>query len=146
MIDLVNDVRALWWEPADYDLFREGATILARAEAPDPSEEEEAHHTLCAGTTTPMDSRDSNEDGCCSTENGSRSVDDEDNKGWWCDLGHSRRGIEKFTHKTLACQRIAATISFLPNQLHRRRYGVGSRNQPGGSFYVNINYTLLSSL
>ena len=43
-------------------------------------------------------------------ENGSRSVDNEDEKGWWCEFCHSRRGIEHITHSTLGRQRLAATV------------------------------------
>eukprot|EP00588_Corethron_pennatum_P034734 CAMPEP_0194347466 /NCGR_PEP_ID=MMETSP0171-20130528/106006_1 /TAXON_ID=218684 /ORGANISM="Corethron pennatum, Strain L29A3" /LENGTH=401 /DNA_ID=CAMNT_0039114723 /DNA_START=13 /DNA_END=1217 /DNA_ORIENTATION=+ len=110
---VTTGVRALWWEPEDYALFRDACTILARTEAPDRSSDAEAHTALLAGTTT---ARDNSEDGCCATaasvswedEHDSRSVDDGDDKGWWCAFGHSRRGIDPLPQSALGRQRLAA--------------------------------------
>mmetsp|Transcript_46457 Transcript_46457/g.90731 ORF Transcript_46457/g.90731 Transcript_46457/m.90731 type:complete len:325 (+) Transcript_46457:97-1071(+) len=111
---VTTGVRALWWEPEDYALFRDACTILARTEAPDRSSDAEAHTVLLAGTTT---ARDSGEDGCCATaasvswedEHDSRSVDDGDDKGWWCEFGHSRRGLEEITQIKAGRKRMVAT-------------------------------------
>mmetsp|Transcript_46459 Transcript_46459/g.90736 ORF Transcript_46459/g.90736 Transcript_46459/m.90736 type:complete len:342 (-) Transcript_46459:451-1476(-) len=116
--------KALWWGREDYALFRDTSRVLARREAPDPSSDAEAHDVLLGGTTA---ARDNCEDDRCEVEHGRHSVDDEDERGWWREFGHSRRGIEHITHRGLGKQRLVAVEAvqraLLREQYRSKQYG-----------------------